>query len=96
MRFPRHWRAGWLILSAAVMFGLPFIVNAFVPSMTPRNLLILAPTLVLIAVMALRQMPVHLQLLALLFFCVPFVTQFRAFVGNAGYLEMAVVHRRAA
>ena len=89
MRYPRHWRAGWLILSAVVMFGLPFTVNAFVPSMTPRNLLILAPTLILIAVMALRQMPRYLQLLALLFFCIPFVTQFRSFGGNAGYWEMA-------
>ena len=89
MRFPNHWLAGWLILSAVIMFGLPFIVNTFVPSMTPRNLLILAPTLVLIAVMALRQMPLHLQLLALLFFCVPFVSQFRSFTGNAGYWEMA-------
>ncbi len=89
MRFALHWRAGWLILSAVVMFGLPFIVNAFVPSMTPRNLLILAPTLVLIAVMALRQMPLHLQLLTLLFFFVPFVTQFRAFTGNAAYWDVA-------
>ena len=89
MRFPRHWRAGWLILSGVVMFGLPFIVNAFVPSLTPRNMLILAPTLVLIAVTALRQMPLYLQLLALLFFCVPFVTQFRSFGGNAGYWELA-------
>lgn len=89
MRFPRNWRAGWLILSGAVMFWLPFIVNAFVPSLTPRNMLILAPTLVLIAVMALRQMPLYLQLLALLFFCVPFVTQFNSFGGNAGYWEMA-------
>ncbi|MYD11574.1 MAG: hypothetical protein F4X02_16215 [Chloroflexi bacterium] len=89
MRFTRHWRAGWLILSALVMFGLPFIVNTFVPSMTPRNMLILAPTLILIAVTALRQMPRHLQLLTLLFFCVPFLTQFRVFVGNAGYWDMA-------
>ena len=89
MRFSRHWREGWLILSAVVMLALPFFVNIYVPSLTPRNMLIVAPTLVLIAVIALRQMPRHLQLLALLFFCAPFVTQFRSFGGNAGYWELA-------
>ena len=89
MRFPTFWREGWLVLSAGAMLALPMLVNAFTPSLTPRNLLILAPSLALIAVIALRRMPRYLQLLALLFFCLPFVTEFRSLGGNAGYWEVA-------
>ena len=89
MRFVDGWREGWLVLSLIVMVGLALWVNSSVPSLTPRNLLIAAPTLALIAAVALRGMPRQAQLLALLFFCVPFVTQFRSHNGNAGYWELA-------
>lgn len=89
MRFPGFWREGWLILSAVAMVALTVLVNVYIPSLTPRNLLIVTPTLALIAAMTLRQMPRYLQLLVVLFFCLPFVTQFRSFGGNAGYLELA-------
>lgn len=89
MRFPGVWREGWLILTAISLVALPLLVNVYIPSLTPRNLLIVAPTLALIAALTLRQLPRYLQLIALLFFCVPIVTQFRNFGGNAGYLELA-------
>lgn len=89
MRLADGWREGWLVLSLIVMVGAALLVNASVPSLTPRNLFIATPTLVLIAVVALRQMPRQAQLLALLFFCLPFVTQFRSHNGNAGYWELA-------
>lgn len=89
MRFVEGWREGWLVLSLIVMVGLALWVNASTPSLTPRNLLIAAPALALIAVVALRQMPRPAQMLALLFFCLPFVTQFRSHNGNAGYWELA-------
>lgn len=89
MRFPGFWREGWLILSALAMVALPVLVNVAIPSLTPRNLLIVTPTLALIAAMALRQMPGFLQLLVVLFFCLPFLSQFRFYGGNAGYLELA-------
>jgi len=88
MRFSGYWRESWLILSAVSMVALPFWVNVYVPSLTPRNLLILAPTLALVAVVSLRHMPRYLQLLIVFFFCVPFVTQFRSLGGNAGYWEL--------
>ena len=91
MRFPAFWREGWLVLSALVTLALPLAVNAFTPSLTPRNLLILAPSLALIAAIALRQIPRHLQLLTLLFFCIAFVTQFHSYPfykSNAGYWEL--------
>ncbi len=89
MRFPALWREGWLVLSGLLMLGIPLLANAYVPSLTPRNLLILAPTLALVAVVSLRHMPRYLQLLIVFFFCVPFVTQFRSLGGNAGYWELA-------
>ena len=89
MRWPALWREGWLVLSAAAMLFFPLLVNAFTPSLTPRNLLILAPSLALIAVIALRKIPRYLQLLVLLFFCQPFVSDFRYLGGNAGYWDLA-------
>lgn len=89
MRFAWAWREGWLLLALAVMFAMTFAVNFFVPSLTPRNLLIAAPYLALIVTIALRSMPPRAQLIALAFFCIPFVTQFRSHNGNAGYWELA-------
>ncbi|MCY4071058.1 MAG: glycosyltransferase family 39 protein [Chloroflexi bacterium] len=89
MRFAWAWREGWLLLSLVVMLVLPFAVNARIPSLTPRNLLIAAPYLALIVTIALRPMPPQAQLIALVFFCIPFATQFRSHNGNAGYWELA-------
>ncbi len=96
MRHRAYWREGWLVISALATLVLPLLVNNYSPSLTPRNLLILAPALVLIAVIALRQMPQHIQLLIVFFFFIPFVTQFRSFNGNAGYWELsAYLNERA-
>ena len=89
MRSPRLWHEGWLLLSLLIIVCLPLLVNAFVPSLTPRNLLIAAPYLALLAVVSLRQMPRGVQLLSLLFFFAPFVAQFRSHHANAGYPELA-------
>ena len=89
MRCPVLWCEGWLILSAVAILLIPLLVNIFVPSLTPRNLVILVPSLVLIAVVSLRHMPLFLQLLIVLFFCLPFITQFRSLVRNAGYWDLA-------
>lgn len=89
MRFAWAWREGWLLLAPVVMVVLSVFVNAHVPSLTPRNLLIVAPYLALIAAVSLRQMPLSAQLIALVFFCVPFVAQFRSHNGNAGYWELS-------
>ena len=89
MRFGRVWREGWVVLSLIVMVGLALLVNLFAPSLSPRNLLIAAPCLALIAAMALSRMHWQAQLLALIFFCLPFVIQFRPHNANAGYWELA-------
>ena len=89
MRFGGAWREGWIVLALIVMVGLALLVNLFVPSLTPRNLLIAAPYLALIAAIALRHMSWQAQILAMLFFCLPFVLQFRSHNGNAGYWELA-------
>ena len=89
MRFGGLWREGWIILCLIVMVALALLVNLAVPHMTPRNLLIAAPYLALIAAIALRRMHWQAQALALLFFCLPFVLQFRPLNGNAGYGELA-------
>ena len=89
MRFDGYWAQGWLVLSLLLLIGLAVLVNHFSPSLTPRNLLIIAPYLALIAALTLRQMPWQAQLLAAVFFCLPFVTQFRAHNGNADYWGLA-------
>jgi len=89
MRFGGLWREGWVILSLMVMVALALLVNLAVPHVTPRNLLIAAPYLALIAAIALRRMHWQAQALALLFFCLPFALQFRPLNSNAGYWELA-------
>ena len=88
MRFPSFWREGWFALSFALMLAMALLFNLLVPSLTPRNVLILAPSIVLIAAMALRQMPRHLQLILLIMLCLPFIDSLRIEGGNAGYPEM--------
>ena len=89
MRFGDAWREGWVVLAPMVMAGLALLVNAVSPSLTPRNLLIIAPYLALTAAIALRRMHWQAQILALLFFVLPFVLQFRSHISNAGYWELA-------
>lgn len=89
MRFGGFWREGWVILALIAMVGLALLVNLAAQSLTPRNLLIAAPYLALIAAIALRRMHWQAQILALLFFCLPFVIQFRPHNANAGYWELA-------
>ena len=89
MRFPAAWREGWILLSLMLSLGLPLLVNLFVPSVTPRHFLIAAPFLILLAALSLRALPMTMQLLAVAFFCVPFVAQFRYHSSNAGYWELA-------
>ncbi len=88
MRFAACWREGWLLLSLLLLLALPLLVNLVVPSVTPRHFLIAVPFIVLLACLSLRQLPRSLQLLALLFFCIPFIWQFRSHSSNAGYWEV--------
>ncbi len=89
MRLPTLWREGWFALSVIAMLGAALLVNLFMPSLTPRNMLILAPGIALLAAISLRQIPRHLQLVVLIMLCLPFVREFRHFGGNAGYWELA-------
>ena len=88
MRSPAWWREGWLLLSLLLTLVLPLLVNLVVPSVTPRHFLIAAPFLILLACLGLRQLPGSMQLLALLFFCIPFIWQFRSHSSNGGYREI--------
>ena len=89
MRWPSLWREGWFALSILFMLGLALLFNAYAPSLTPRNMLILAPSIALVALIALRQLPRHLQLVVLVMLCLPFVSGLRIKGGNAGYAELA-------
>ncbi|MCY3716171.1 MAG: glycosyltransferase family 39 protein [Chloroflexi bacterium] len=88
MRRPAGWREGWLLLSLLLLLALPLLVNLVVPSVTPRHFLITLPFIVLLACLCLRQLPGYLQLLAALFFCIPFVFQFRSHSSNGAYWEI--------
>lgn len=88
MRSPAWWREGWLLLSLLLTLVLPLLVNLVVPSVTPRHFLIAAPFIILLACLSLRQLPMSMQLLAALFFCIPFVWQFRSHSSNGAYWEI--------
>lgn len=87
-RFGIHWRQGWMVVTFVAMLMLVLGVNAISPNVTPRNLLIIAPSIAMIASYALRHVPWQGQWVALVIFCVPFVTQFRTHNSNAGYWEV--------
>lgn len=89
MRFPTFWREGWFALACLAMLVAALLVNTVMPSLTPRNMLILAPGIALLAVVGLRQLPRHLQMVALIMLWLPFLREFRHFGGNAGYWELA-------
>lgn len=87
-RFGARWRKWWMIIALVAMLILVMSVNALSPNVTPRNLLIIAPYIALIASFALRHVPWQGQLIAIVMLCVPFVTQFHFHISNAGYWEL--------
>lgn len=87
-RLGQHWRQGWMLTVFVAMLLLVLFVNALSPNVTPRNMIIIAPSIALIAAYGLRHVPWQGQMIAVLIFCVPFVTQFRAHNSNAGYWEL--------
>jgi hypothetical protein len=87
-RFGARWRKWWMIVAMIAMLILVMSVNALSPNVTPRNLLIIAPYIALIASYALRHVPWQGQIIAIIMLCVPFVTQFRFHISNAGYWEL--------
>lgn len=88
-RFGDRWRKWWIVISLVVMLGLILLVNAISPNLTPRNLLVIAPYLALIAAYGIRHVPWQAQIVAVVIFFVPFAFQFRYHLSNAGYRELA-------
>jgi len=88
MRFPRIWLEGWLVCSLLFILAIPWLVNTVIPSLTPRNLFIAAPFIVLLVQVSLRHFPLYLQIVIVFVFSVSFVTGFRFLNGNAGYWEL--------
>lgn len=87
-RFGIHWRQGWMLTVFVSMLLLVLFINALSPNVTPRNLLIITPSIALIAAYGLRHVPWQGQIIAVIMFCVPFVMQFRIHNSNAGYWEL--------
>lgn len=88
------WRARWApwaypLLVSVTLFALAFGVNAFLPNLTPRNLIIVTPFLALLAALGLRQMPLQARLVALVLIAIPLLTDFRSLMSNAAYDEVA-------
>lgn len=89
MLFSQAWRKWWIISALVVILTLVMGLNVLVESVTPRNLIIIAPYLALIVAYGLRHLPWQAQLIAVLMFIVPYTVQFRWHAGNAGYPELA-------
>jgi hypothetical protein len=89
MRFGQHWRKWWVIAGLGIILLGVLGVNAIVESVTPRNLIIIAPFIALIAAYGLRQLPWQAHVIASLMLVVPYATQFRSHMSNAGYPEVA-------
>lgn len=89
MRFGQRWRKWWIVGGLAIMLVGVLGVNAVVESVTPRNLIIIAPFIAITTAYGLRQLPWQAHMIASLMFIVPYTVQFRWHAGNAGYPEVA-------
>lgn len=89
MRFGQRWRKWWIVGGLAIILVGVLGVNAVVESITPRNLIIIAPFLAITAAYGLRHLPWQAHIIASLMFIVPYTVQFRWHAGNAGYPEVA-------
>ena len=89
MRFGQRWRKWWVIGGVVIVFVGIMAVNMVVVSVTPRNLIIIAPFLAMIAAYGLRHLPWQAHLIAVLMFIVPYTLDLRSHAGTAGYPEVA-------
>ncbi len=89
MRFGQRWRKWWIVGGLAIILVGVLGVNAVVESITPRNLIIIAPYLAIIAAYGLRLLPWQAHAIAVVMFIVPYTLELRQHAGNAGYVEVA-------
>jgi len=89
MRFGERWRKWWIVSALVIILVAVMSVNVIVESVTPRNMIIIAPYFTLIAAYGLRHLPWQAHLIAVVMFIVPYTAQFQWHAGNAGYPELA-------
>ncbi len=91
LRFNPHWRKWALILLPLAIGVLAFVINERLRNVTPRNLIIVLPSLALFAAYGLRALRWQARVGIALLLVVPAVTTFTPFVSNAAYAEVAQV-----
>lgn len=76
-RFARWWRRLYPLLFAAATLGLTLLLNPAPAALTPRNFIILTPSLALLFALGVTGLPRRLQPLVLLLIVVPAIFAFR-------------------
>lgn len=90
-RFNPHWRKWSLLLLPLAILVLAFVVNERLRNVTPRNLIIVLPSLALFVAYGLRMLRWQARVGVMVLVAIPAMTTFTPFVSNAAYDDVAQV-----
>jgi hypothetical protein len=78
-RFEPEWRKLYLVIVVVSILLIAFAVNIKIETITPRNLIVILPSLAILAAFALAKLPWHARVVLIVLIVVPAVTQFRVY-----------------
>ena len=87
-RFGIHWPRLHVIALPAILLALALVTNSVVSSLTPRNLIVILPSLAVLVAFGMRSLHWRAQAALLLLLAIPFLQNFRAYVANGPYREI--------
>lgn len=88
-RFGANWPRVQALAVPAILLTLGFTTNLFVSSLTPRNLVVILPSLAILAAIGLGSLHWRAQWVLAFFIALTFVQSFRSYIANGPYHEIA-------
>jgi hypothetical protein len=82
------WRKAYAIGIPALIVFLAFSTSVIVNNVTPRNMIVILPSLAIFAGYALRVLPKPAQAAVVLLVTIPAATEFRAYVANGPFFDV--------
>jgi hypothetical protein len=87
-RLSPEWRKLYLLFVPGGILAIAVIANEFVGSVTARNLIVMLPSLAILAALGLRRLPWQARIIILLLIAYPALTTFRTYRGNGPYRQI--------
>ncbi len=82
------WKPAYLVIVPTLILLVAFYLNTLVPSMTPRNVSVILPSLAILVALGIVKFPWQIQGVVLGMIVFVAVTQYEPVVANGSYLEM--------